>query len=144
MQDGYIDIEHHYQNQLKHSMQKSQNLQKQISHKNEHGQIGLLWSENESTAKELEYEREKRNLLEASYKDIEFRLNTEIQKRQLLESQCRRLTAELTKYLDKQMEDVGVNEDENEENKSVDLKKLDILIFFLEFPRSKISEICIS
>merc|ERR1712176_1598151 len=49
-------------------------------------------------------EREKRKLLEAKCKNTEFLLNREIQKRKVLESQTRRLTAELTKYLDAEMD----------------------------------------
>merc|ERR1712176_1611452 len=47
---------------------------------------------------------EKRILLEASLKQKDILLQKEIQKRKLLESQTRRLTAELTKYLDAEMD----------------------------------------
>merc|ERR1712129_499949 len=83
------------------------NLQAQITsnQSTDNGQIELLWSENENTAKQLETERAKTKLLETQYKTMEFKYNREMQKRQLLESQTRRLTAELTKYLDAEMDD---------------------------------------
>eukprot|EP01084_Bolivina_argentea_P124471 220554_1 len=102
LQDGYIQIETHYQKQLEHSRVQSKSLRAQISSMNDgdnNGQIGLLWAENEYTAKDLENEREKRIMLEGSLKTMQINLNREQQKRKLLESQTSRLTAELTKYL---------------------------------------------
>jgi len=129
LQDGYIQIETHYQSQLQDSRMQSKQLQQQIATATAtaaaaasaaelqfelkkkasangyggggggDGHISLLWAENENDARELAAEKERRIMLEAKLKSVQLALSRESQKRKLLESQTSRLTAELTKYL---------------------------------------------
>jgi len=118
LQDGYIKLESHYEQQLQQQRSDNKSLENEVrqrsTSKQNDTQIGMLWSENERLNQQLEDEKEQKNFLQSEIKTIQIEMTREKEKRKLLENQISRLTEELSRYLS------SANlEDDEEDEKSV-------------------------